>query len=228
MIQPNKIFKYFKNSTFQNQFVDLGEVYFNSLSYFLTCEDSARRDITEPLNVYRPDSGLKINITDSEKTLTDQRFLISQIKNPHRVFIFCTSLEFSGHLQKKFDASGCVEIYDLSEFKKRLQKALIYKSRLGLIKNKTLLSDKIQYYEVKNEPKARHACPDQIIMSKPFDDFSDEKEYRFAFSRDKDAFNVNNVQYLLSPQIPLTTWPNSHQVLRLGSLRDICKIVDSG
>ena len=218
-------YKYFGNPEFQNDFLNQGRIYFNSLSYFLTCEDKQRQDRTEHTNLYKPSDGLKVTTVNPQQTLIDERALISTVRRPDRIFVFCTSTEYSKALIERFNASGCVEILDLTEFRKRLQTALDKKIRLGIVKNKTLLSGNIDYYDSESEPGARHACPDKIIMSKPIQPFSIEKEYRFAFAKDKNAFDVNEINYYLAHQAPPYVGQNAHQTLEVGKLTDICRVL---
>ena len=222
---PSSIYKYFNNVGFRDRFINAGEVYFNSLSYFLSCEDKSRRDNTENANLYKPANGLQITKLHSQQTFTDARTLISTIKNPNRVFVYCTSNELSEVLFKRFSATTCVEIFNLPEFQKRLQKSLKNRARLGIIKNTTLLNGSVDYYNSENEPDTSHAWPDQIIMAKQSNPFSVEKEYRFAFAKDKNAFDVNNVDYSLGAEVQPFMGQHTHQVLHLGNLSDICKVV---
>lgn len=60
-------------------------------------------------------------------------------------------------------------------------------------------------------------------MSKT-DEFSHEKEYRFAFAVDKDAFDVDNVSYSLAYDVESPTYTIDYKVIRLGNLSDICRI----
>lgn len=219
------IYKYFHNLDFQKIFLERGEVYFNSLSYFLSCEDKNRRDAVEDSSLYRPAEGLEITKAFSQ-TFLDPRTLISKVKRPERVFVFCTSTELNDNLYKKFHANACIEISNLEEFNRRLIVALHKKMKLGTVKNGTLLSGAVDYYHHEDEPGIRHACPDQIIMSKIADPFfTIEKEYRFAFAKDKNSFDVNNVDYFLTSQIPPFTGQHTHQIFTLGNLSDICRIV---
>jgi hypothetical protein len=216
------VFKYFGQKQHLESFARKGEVMFNTLLYFLSCEDEARRDYLEDSNIYRPSNGLQITLTKTQQKLTDPRALISKVKNPHRVFIFCSSTENSDYLYKKFSAVGCVEIFNLNEFKKRVLRAI--KQPIHNIKNQTLLADTVSYYDHEQESGTRHACPDQIIMSKLMN-FSEEKEFRFAFAKDKNAFDVNNVDYLLSSGIVPSNLAGNGKKLTLGDLTDIVRVI---
>lgn len=199
-----------------------GEVFFNTLSYFLSCEDLARRDANEGTNIYKPPDGLEVtNVTTNQK-FKDHRGLISRIKHPERVFVFCTSLELSDNLFKKFSASGCAEISDVKELSNRISRHL--RRSAHKIKNKEILSGRVEYYNFGDKPEARYACPDQIIMSKS-ENFSDEKEYRIAFAKDANAFEVNNVDYYLSNSLTSYIKIGKPKKLSLGDLTDIAKFV---
>ena len=195
---------------------------FNPLSYFLSCEDESRRDYLEDSNIYKPSDGLQITLTRTQQKLTDHRALISKVKNPNSVFVFCTSTENSDYLYKKFSAVGCVEILNLDAFKKRILRVI--KKPIHNIKNQTLLADSVSYYDHEQESGTRHACPDQIIMSK-LTNFSKEKEFRFAFAKAKNAFDVNNVNYSLSHEIVPSNSAGNGKKLTLGGLTDIVRII---
>lgn len=221
-MQPSSIFKYFSQKPHLDTFLKNGEVFFNTLSYFLSCEDQARRDVTEDANIYMPASGLDITMTATNQKLKDYRGLISRVKRPDRVFVFCASIELSENLFHKFGAVGCVEIFDVQEFSSRITRHL--RKSAHNIKNREILSGKIEYYGFEEEPEARYACPDQIIMSKS-SRFSDEKEYRVAFAKDVDAFAVNNVNHTLTDTLEINAATGVPKKLILGDLSDIAKVV---
>lgn len=219
------IYKYFSQIKYQNSFLDKGEVCFNSLSYFLSCEDNARKDITEGASLYRPFGGLVGNSSTGGSFVTSKA-LISQIKRPDRFFIFSTSMELSDSLYNKFRSVGAVEISDIEEFNRMLRHGIQEKIRKFIIKNPNLISGRVDYYNYENEPETRHARPDIIAMSKlAHPNFTMEKEYRFLFAKDRDAFNVNNVNHSLASEISLMQGPHPKIILNLGSLHDICKVV---
>lgn len=215
------VFKYFKNEDHLKSFVNRGEVMFNTLASFLICEDESRRDYLEDSNIYRPSDGLQIMLTRTQQKLTDSRALISKVKNPNRVFIFCTSTENNAYLYRKFSAVGCVEIFNVDAFKERVLRVM--KKPIHNIKNQTLLADLVSYYDHEQDSGTRHACPDQIIMSK-HKFFSEEREFRFAFAKDKDSFDVNNVDYSLSNQIVLPNLVGNGKKLILGNLSGIVRV----
>ncbi len=55
--------------------------------------------------------------------------------------------------------------------------------------------------------------------------FSEEKEFRFAFAKDGTAFDVNNVDYFLTDNVPPANVSSKGKKLILGDLSDIVKIV---
>lgn len=218
------LYKYFGHKNHLENFIEHGEVYLNSVSYFLNCEENSRRDETENLNVYRPINGLIVNSSITGQTFTVPLQLNSQIYGTDRIFVFCMSSQYSAQLNHKFRAYGCVEIADVEAFKERLR--LKIKTHLGIndLSKDIFLSGPISYYDSADEPGTRHACPDQIVMAKP-KAFSDEQEYRFVFTEDAALFQVNQVKYSLSSGTLQSQDKHSHLILRLGSLADICRIV---
>ena len=118
-----RIYKYFGNQAYLDSFL-AGEVYFNSLSFFLSCEDMSRRDDAEDRFIFRPHRGLQVtnHTTRSEFVLHGQ--LNSRVKNPDRIFIFCASTKYCRSLIRKFGAQCCVEVSNVQEFKRRIQHAL--------------------------------------------------------------------------------------------------------
>jgi hypothetical protein len=225
------LFKYFSKHEYAENFISKGEVYFNSLSYFLSCEEVSKRDPYEDVNVYKPVNGLQVTNVSSHEKFVDPRTLISRLNNPHRIFVFCTSAVLNEQLWKKFNSVSCVEITNTEKFRERIAKAIV--KPILRLKNKTLLAGEVEYFDSQQEPGTRHACPDQIVMSKvdrysdekKIERYSDEKEYRFAFAIDKDAFAVNNVSYSLAYDVGSPNYSLDKRIIVLGNLSDICRIV---
>lgn len=220
MSKPKKIFKYFSNETHLRNFFTKGEVMFNTLAYFQSCEEDSRKDKTEGANIFYPREGLQITECSTGKKLSIPSALISNVKKPHQVYVFCTSMEHSEDLYKKFGSAGCIEISDITEFEKRIKRSLL--KAIYNIKNKYLLSDEITYYDTQNIPSTRHACPDDIVMSKP-KYFSVEKEYRFSFSKNSDAFDVNNIDYSISKNLKINNNQSAGKKILIGELSDIAR-----
>ena len=84
------LFKYFSKHEYAENFISKGEVYFNSLSYFLSCEEVSKRDLYEDVNVYKPVNGLQVTNVNSHEKFVDPRTLISRLNKPIE-FCICTS-----------------------------------------------------------------------------------------------------------------------------------------
>ncbi len=219
------LYKYFGQKAHLEAFLEHGEVYLNSLSYFLNCEDDSRRDETEDACIYRPAPGLTVNnLTTGETFILPATQLHSRIEGSDQTFLFCASTEYSSHLNKKFGAYGCVRISNVSEFTNRLQARVTDHARRNKWPNEMMLSEAVGYYDPTDPPGTRHACPDQIIMTKP-QRFSDEREFRFAVVSDKSLLEVNSTQYSISTETNPSMSKSNHLTLHLGSLIDICEIV---
>lgn len=202
-------------------FIDKGEVMFNPLSYFLSCEDKSRRDEFEGANWYMPPDGLVLTNVETKQNIIFNGGFASQIDS-NRVFIFCASIEFSELLYKKFGSIGCVEILDLEKFKRLIRSQV--KHRMLSIKNKECLVGEVSYYNPELPSGTRYACPDQIIMSKRIC-YSYEKEFRIAFAQDKNAFAVDKPQYSLTRNFLSHSVEARGKKLILGNLSTITKVI---
>ena len=153
-------------------FVQRGEVLFRSLLYFLASED-ARADELEGTHEYAPVSGLEItDHTQGWKRTVPGSSFRSSVKDPDKLFVFCTSQAFERDLAVKFGCDACVEISDTEKFALRLRGALRPNARVKL---NTLRHDPVKYYLTDNPPEAVWALPDEIIMQKR-EAFADEAE----------------------------------------------------
>ena len=184
-----------------------GEVLFRSLLYFLASED-ARADELEGTHEYAPVGGLEItNHTQGRKRTTPGSSFRSSVKDPDKLFVFCTSQAFERDLAMKFGCDACVEIADAEKFALRLRGALRLNPRVKL---NTLRREAVRCYPTDNPTETVWALPDEIIMHKR-DAFADEAEYRFAFSLRADAFKFENVNVNVTtgptPKISRATHP---------------------
>lgn len=216
------IYRYFNNERFKNQFLDHGEIYFNSLNYFLDCEDEARRDPNEDVSIFSPKNGLTIKKERTNAPFQKNEPFVSAVRNPHRIFVYCTSTQKSPQLLKKFGATSVVKINDVEEFIRRMKVQL--NNPLRRISEKQFLHGRVQYYDVETPPGTRWALPDEIVLSKT-DYFSIEKEYRFAFALDKKAFVPYNIETTIGSKMDTRNKQKHHRILRIGNLRDICEIL---
>lgn len=215
-----KLYRYFDKVEYLESFYRRGEVMFNTLSYFLAIEDDGRRDETENLNIYSPAGGLICtNVRTKEQTVLPAA-LISKIPRADRIYIYCTSTEYSSKKYRDFKAIGCAEIADAEEFRKRIERAI--RQPHHNMKNKSVLAGKVEYYDPQLPPGARYAFTDMIVMAKP-KKYADEAEYRFAFSKDKDAFSAP-IDYTISTMLPSPVHAGKGKLLYLGDLSDIIEL----
>ena len=225
--QTPSIYKYFEERSHMEEFLQDGLVYFNSLSYFLSCEDPSRKDSEEDTYVYRPNVGLRVhNLTTKKEFILFDMQINSKVTNPHQIFIFCASIKLNKVLYEKFKSKGCVEIFRSDVFKERIQSQIDILYGQKILGCNQLLSGPVDYYSCNDEPGVRHALPEKIIMQKSADKYGEEGEYRFALAEDCNAFAVNNVKYFLSTKSVSTSTPPNHKILRLGPLLDICRVAE--
>ena len=93
------------------------------------------------------------------------------------------------------------------------------------MKLNTVTRGSVKYYLTDNPPEAVWALPDEIIMHKRVV-FSDEGEYRFAYSLKVDAFKFENVNLQVTtwptPKIPKGAYPE--MLVKVGPMIDCCRI----
>jgi hypothetical protein len=218
MTKPEFIYRYFSSKEFCDEFLFRGKVLFRPRSYFLACEDESRRDSTEASNIFAPEDGLKITKLNYNENLTLDIQLISSIPNPDQVFIYCSSTQFSAALFERFNAVYCIKI-NRKKFecrvKEHLQKNFKYKF--------VYAGKAIDYYDPALPPDTRHADPERIVFSKP-KHFEIESEFRFTFSQNPDAFNVNNVSCVLTNNHsrPTSNIPGNDFFLEIGNVERCC------
>ena len=217
------IFRYFSNGVFLDDFLEIGLLYFNSLSFFLDCEDAERKDPFEDVSVFAPKQGLEINRNASRIPIRLDSQFTSAVKNPHRIFIYCTSISRSSLLTQKFSATSIVRINDIDEFVRRIKKQL--NNPLRRISERQFLHGPVHYYDYEEPPGIRWALPDEIVLSKT-SNFSIEQEYRFAFSLDHNSFAPYNIDTTIGPKVRKLKKQNNHRILRIGNLRDICEVLN--
>jgi hypothetical protein len=215
-------YKYFSLADFAASFLKEGKVYFNTLAYFINCEEAQLRDETEDALVYRPKGGLEINNLTTGRSLKLNAGLISKVRHPGRIYVFCTSLIKSKALVQRFNAPYCVEIFDVEEFSRRLR--MKFKNPIERMRHQKLLCGQIEYKTQSNQGGTDHALPEKIIYSKP-PEFQIEAEYRHAFTKDKAGFDAYQVEYSLGNFEPTKLENSAPRIIRLGDLRDICRLV---
>jgi hypothetical protein len=218
---PPTLFKYLPHQ-YVELFVSTGAVLFRSLLYFLASED-ARRDEVEGTHQYEPVDGLEItNQTQGWRRRMPGGSLRSSVKNPDKLFVFCTSHVLDTDLAVKFGSDACVEITDVGMFVARVRTALRRNPRVKL---NTLIHGDVEYYRTAEPPQEVWALPDRIVMNKPHV-FAHEQECRFAFSLKADTFRFENVDLKITtgptPKIPKGAYPE--MLVHLGHMVDCCRL----
>ena len=115
-----------------------------------------------------------------------------------------------------------MEISDLEEFERRMSSKI--KDSVQRLKNQSLLSGIVNYSDENSEPGPDHALSEKIIFRKQRS-FSIEREYRFAFALDKNAFDAYQVDYSVGAFNASPSKLNHARTLKIGGLGDICKLV---
>jgi hypothetical protein len=137
------------------------------------------------------------------------------------IYAFCVSLTLTDKLKKEFKAVACVEIFDPREFINRWLKALPEDAKHA----SKHVSRKVGYYRPEDVPENVWALPDLIATTK-LRRFAYQEEYRFAFTT-TEAFAFQNCTYQLTDRkarpLPKPE-EHHHETLKLGDLRDICRI----
>lgn len=198
-----------------------GEVYFNSLAYFLSCEDDTRRDLNEGTSVFQPSRGLEINNLTRGTKFNLKAPMISSVRNLNRVFVYCLSLSKSPILFDRFKSQSRVCIDDLDEFQSRITGQLT--SPLRRIHRNSVIAGQVNYYDSNEPPGTRWALPDQIVMSKN-KTYASENEYRIAFALDRATFKFENVEIQLGQKSMREGSDLAHRKILVGLLRDICSV----
>lgn len=154
-----------------------------------------RADAYEGTRRYRPYGGLEITkISSGERFNLPDTFSLESTARTSDIFVFCTSSELSLALAQEFQSDACIEIFDEAKFIARIRAALALRVRVR--PPKTLLHDRVKYYDSSESPIVDWALPDRITMSKP-NRFRHQSEYRFAFAIN-DAFRVQQTSQVLT------------------------------
>lgn len=140
--------------------------------------------------------------------------------NAEEIYVFCVSKSYSDVLMREFSAVACIEVLDKSAFFRRLTPALP--------RNAKLVAGPVEYYRPSEQlTTLLGASPEKIVKSK-LEHFSYQDEYRFAFSP-TNALERGNARHCLREFKPSRNPAEHHaETLRLGSLRDICRLHECG
>lgn len=216
------IFKYLP-AVFADGLIRRGEVLLRSLSYFQAIEGS-RGDPIEGRSLFAPPRGLPItNRTQGWHRTVGDSSLLTTVRRPDLCFVFCASLVCDPYLARKFGTNCCVEITDPERFYALLRTALRRNPRVKLA---TLRRGPVEYYDSTETDGIAWGLPDRIIFRKrrlPF--FVEEQEYRIAFSQDRDAYKVENVdaRLVVGGTAKVPQHPAAEMLLRLASIEPFSK-----
>jgi hypothetical protein len=219
------IFKYIPEQ-YLEAFLNNGELLFRSLSYFQHYEDNVRGDKSEGARLYKPESALEITKTQTgEKVLLTGGAFQSNV-DADNIFIFCASRVLSKDLASAFNCNICVEITSIATLLSKIRASLLIRPS---IKNKTLLFGDVAYYDMRNPPIIDWAIPEKIVMSK-LDAFKTQNEFRISYCLNN-AFDIKQTTQTIKINAHTTsTIIKNHpsQLLKVGSIRKICKIHSMG
>jgi hypothetical protein len=226
---PGTAYKYLPGR-YAATMINRGEVMFSTLAWFQNYEDDQRGDRFEGTRKYFPVGGLDITRTERDGRSHEPvsfnaptESLQSRATGHNHIFIYSTSLQpglaFDG-------ADACVEIYDPAKFVARLRTALqAHRSA----KAETLIYDEVKYYDFAAPPENVWALPHLLAMHKQ-NVFSSQCEYRFAFGIRRNVFNCEHVDCFIVREGE--TFPilhlqasNHRKLIRIGSLKDCCRLI---
>lgn len=187
---PNLLYKYLSKD-FAKNMVNKGEIYIGTLLYYRHIEDITRVDSNEgkksTVNTF-PEGDVITSKEEFDNRLaflkdTNTSYQSGTIKiDPGTKFIvndditdtyiYCTSKKCSQSLKKKFNASSCVEIYDVQNFLNAISRKLF---NLGLIYEGLGSGRNIDYdgHEVTGKSISGNWLKDTS--------YNDEEEFRFSF-----------------------------------------------
>ena len=214
-------FKYFPKLEYAQQFLD-GKVFCQTAAFFRDYEDAQGQEVIgdeyEGTRLYRPLNGLEIQTGKQSGILHAGMECITKA---HEIYIFCMSHSFSDALRNEFNAVACAEVFNPLAFINRWLDALPEEAK----QEGKHVARRVGYYHPEDVPGNVWALPDLITTTK-LKPFAYQQEYRLAYTT-TDAFAFQNCTYQLvdrkgrpSPKRE----EHHHQTLKLGSLRDICRI----
>lgn len=137
------------------------------------------------------------------------------------IFIYCTSRRDTPRIRAAFNAVACVEITNVPEFCRRIEKALAGAS-FGGHPGHERIGHPVEYYKADDPPGPRWACPDLTACAK-FDGYDWQHEFRLLFSR-TDALKFENAKFTIVKGKPARKIdPSQHHVYEVetGSLEGI-------
>ena len=215
---------------YARRLVDSGEMMWSTLAWFQNEEDPNRGDEFDATRRHFPHGGLTVTRTQRDGRTDHAAFTLSGHGNQWRpvqskhIFIYSMTLDPALVLGDPA-AQTCVEIFDPTNFLGHVRRAV---ARHRKARSETLIHDEVRYRGSDEPPEEVWALPHMLTMHK-HREHSWQREYRPAFGTRADVFDFENVDCrVLSDDVRLPRQnldPQCHRMkLRLGSLRDCCRV----
>lgn len=220
-------FKYYRFSSKEaaKLFVNEGLIYFNSLNYYKKYpeENNAIKDLNEgSIKLSIPKNNLEIIFNEQvikNDEISSQNIIIKkELKELENFFIFCLSNKYSEIMYSKFNANTCVEIKNIDELFRRIQKTLP--------ENYNLYFDDVEYYDPKILIKNKK--PLCLYKSQEYKYQSESRFYIHVpyIEETKCKANFKDIGQYKNLIMHLKLQKLQCIELKLGDLSDICHIIN--
>ncbi len=218
---PSSVFKGLE-AKYAQSLLD-GELLFRSFSYFMRTSDVARSDGYDGRHIDAPDHDVVVeNLTTGAKISGKMEFHNISGK-PNRIFCFCTSKERAAC---EIFGDTVVEVTDVAEFARRLERAIRRLGRLIRLDTPLLLAREVLYYE------PNQAAPSTLNVKDANDlafvkrsIYKSEHEFRFVFSQRGGRELIQKIALkAYRPVEDIESVNDRMHLLKVGSIRDIARI----
>jgi hypothetical protein len=218
---PERLYKYLP-SKWLRAVVGDGQLLFRNLTYFRQCEDRQRGDPLEAHHRDNPSNGAQLTVVSSGKIIRGSFSFLNSVDSD-LIYAFCLSKTCSRRLLAEFDSNACIEIMDVEEFVRRVQRAVI---RLPSTHNWGLLHGDARYYADNEAATFNVKNPRDVIFAKSAC-FTYQDEYRLAFGTRK-AFRlkqtiIDNRIYDFAAEAMKGT--AKQKTIQIGDISDITNII---
>jgi hypothetical protein len=219
-----RLFRFFDDARWAEQMV-LGSLRFRTLAYYRDYEEQrVRGDDNEGVSVFRPDQGLEIDNQTQRRQFVQVDGAFEAEIRAGEIFVYCLSRSDTSRIREEFNARACVEIRNVAEFCRRVEKALpgaIFGGR----PSRERVGYRVEYYDAADPPGARWACPDLIACSK-LRSYSWQEEFRLLFST-TDALKFQKVELRIvrgRPKRPHGVSQHHERIVQIGDLSGIANL----